>query len=301
VRRKAVRRKTKRRYKRNPPSRAARRRGGKKAARGVKAMRRSRRSIKAARRRGGLSLAYARRFRMRTNPTGGIVDALKMALPIGVSFYGSRFIINQLGDKVPMIDRLGTFKKPALAGLMVVAAHYGTTKITALKKHRHGIMIGTSLNLIDNLLAHFAPASVKAMFGVGDAGIYGGMGEYVQVGEYVTVDGAPPIDDDIALSDYVEIGDVEEELGMLQEELGVEEDLGMLQEELGVEEDLGAGYDDRMLGGVHQGSMLAPIRKKQMVAPVPTRSFTKPVPKAGAGFDKPSVLYTGIFGGGFGN
>jgi hypothetical protein len=37
-----------------------------------------------------------------------------------------------------------------------------------------------------------------------------------------------------------------------------------------------------------------------MVAAIPARSFTRRVRHAGAGYDKPGVLYGGIFSGGFG-
>jgi hypothetical protein len=67
---------------------------------------------------------------------------------------------------------------------------------------------------------------------------------------------------------------------------------------MGLEEEL--GQDGGLVGaGVSQSSMLAPIPARQFVGPVPARSFTRSVPHAGAGYDNPNVLYTGIFGGGF--
>lgn len=224
---------------------------------------------------------------MRTNPNG-MMDAVKAALPIAGSLYLTRFIINRVGPSIPGIDKLQVggynLAKPVLSAGMVAIAHYGTKK-GMLNKWRSGIMLGTALNLIDSLVSTFAPADVRGMFGLAGDGIYSqAMGDYVQVGDYVSVNGMP-IDDDITLSDYVEVG--------------AEEDLGAIEEELGLLEDLGDGFDDRGLGGVHRGSMLRGIGQQAMVAPIPARSFTKQVPHAGAGYDKDSVLYTGIFSGGF--
>jgi hypothetical protein len=133
------------------------------------------------------------------------------------------------------------------------------------------------------------------MFGLADYGIYDeAMSDYVEVGDYLEV-GAEPIDDDITMSDYVEVGQLEEELGALEEELGLEEDLG-------VEEELGGDPLSRAyLGGTARGSMLRQIGRKPMVAAIPTRSFTRKIARAGTGYDKPGVLYGGIFAGGFGN
>jgi hypothetical protein len=181
-----------------------------------------------------------------------------------------------------------------MAGLVFFGAHMATKKVKPLKKHRGGIMLGTGLNLIDNVLMAFAPDNVKAMFGLADYGIYDeAMSDYVEVGDYLEV-GADPIDDDITLSDYVEVGQLEEELGALEEELGLEEDLG-------VEEELGADPLSRAyLGGVPRSAMLRQVGRKPMVAAIPARSFTRRVRHAGAGYDKPGVLYGGIFSGGFG-
>jgi hypothetical protein len=155
-------------------------------------------------------------------------------------------------------------------------------------------MIGLGINLVDKILVAFAPENVKGMIGLADDGIYdNALSDYVEVGDYLEVGAAPPIDDDITLGDYVEVGQYEEELGQMEEELGVEE-------ELGFEEALGGPLDRKYLGGVSRGSMLKRVRRKPMIAAVPPRSFTKKVAHAGAGYDKPGVLYTGIFSGGFG-
>jgi hypothetical protein len=177
-----------------------------------------------------------------------------------------------------------------VAGLAVVAANFATKK-GPLAKWRAGIMLGTSLNLVDSLVSAFAPLNVRQMFGLGDSGMYDqAMGEFVTVGDYLQV-GAEPIDDDIALSDYVEMSGVEEELGAIQEELGVEEELGN-----------GSPFGDsgpNRLGGVGQSSMLKALKSASAVGVVPTRSFVKNVPHAGAGYDNPNLLYTGIFARGW--
>jgi hypothetical protein len=219
----------------------------------------------------------------RRNGLGGeMMSVVKTALPVAASLYLTRFIINKISPMIPGLDKLGTFSKPAVSAGMVVAAHFGTKK-GPLSKWRDGILMGTGLNLIDSLVGAFAPADVKAMFGLADAGLYDrSLSEYVETGDYLRV-GATPIDDDIALSDYVTVNGIEEELGMLEQELGVEEDLG----------------DDR-LGGVSQSSMLKQIPGMSFEAPVPTRSFTRQVPHAGSGYDNSNLLYTGSFAGGLG-
>lgn len=214
-----------------------------------------------------------------------LMGIVKQALPVAASLYLTRFIIAKIGPKImehlPIPAQL---QGPTIAGLMVVAANFAT-KRGPLAKWRSGIMLGTGLNLVDSLVRAFAPAEVKSMFGLGDSGMYDqAMGEFVSVGDYLEV-GAQPIDDDIALSDYVETSGIEEELGAIQEELGVEEDLG--------------DNGPRRLGGVSQSSMLKALKASSSVGVVPQRSFVRTVPHAGPGYDNPSTLYTGIFGGGF--
>jgi hypothetical protein len=220
-----------------------------------------------------------------------LMGAVKAAIPVAASLYLTRFIIAKVGPSIPGVDRLGTFKDPAIAGLMVVAANYAS-KTKMLSKYRSGIMLGVSLNLVDTLVKAFAPAEVKAMFGLGDSGMYDeALGEYATVGDYLEVGDVEPIDDDIALSDYVEMsGGIEEELGAIQEELGVEEELGAAGSPFG-----NAG--PRLLGGVGQSSMLRSIPARSAVGVIPQRSFVKQVPHAGAGYDDSRALYTGIFSG----
>jgi hypothetical protein len=249
--------------------------------------------------------AYVRKYKMHSNPRrrryhrrnpgrgliagtpGVLMNAVKSAVPIAASLYLTRILINKLGPRVPGLDKLGRAAKPAMAALVVVGANYATKK-GPLAKWRNGILIGTSLNLVDSLVSAFAPDSVKSMFGLGDSGMYDqAMGEFVTVNDYLEV--GEPIDDDIALSDYVETSGIEEELGAIQEELGVEEELGALE----------GGAGPRRLGGVSQSSMLKALKQSSAIGTVPTRSFTKRIPHAGQGYDNPATLYTGIFGGGF--
>lgn len=219
-----------------------------------------------------------------------LMVGLKQAVPVALSLYLTRALINKIGPSIPGVDKLGSFAKPVVAAGVMVAASYATKK-GPLAKYRQGIMLGTGLNLVDSLVSAFAPAEIKAMFGLGDSGMYDrAMGEFVNVGDYLQV-GATPIDDDIALSDYVEMSGVEEELGALQEELGLEEELGN-----------GSPFGDsgpNRLGGVGQSSMLKALKASSAVGAVPARSFTKNVPNAGPGYDNSSLLYTGIFAGGY--
>lgn len=283
---------------RTPPRRSRKRRaaGGMFAAAprrrrrrtGLKTLSRARRSIKRYRRLGGLGGWYIRKHRMRTNPAivGELMSVVRAAAPVALSVYLARTITKKVAPMIPGVDKLGVFSGPAVALGFVAAAHVATNKVSALQKFRTQILIGAGINLVDALMSAFAPAEVKSMFGLGDSGLYGrALSEYVGAGEYTE-----PIDDDIALSDYVSVDGVSEELGAMQEELGVEEDLGALREELG---------DDR-LGGMSQGALMRAVPQRSFVAPVPARSFTRGVMNAGPGYDNESVLYTGIFSGGFG-
>lgn len=197
----------------------------------------------------------------------------KEALPVLLGLYGSRIVVSQFGPMIPGVSNLGALQGPVLAVGTLVGLSFLTGKVSALAKHRNAILLGSALNALDSLISAFAPASLKGMIGTG---------EYVGVGEYIGV-GATPIDDDLALSDYIAVGSD-----------GVEEELG-LEEELGVEEELG----NDMLGGVTQGSMLKQVPGRQFLAPVPTRSFTRQIPAATSAYDNPGSMYQGIFRGGF--
>lgn len=222
---------------------------------------------------------------MRSNPglVGGAMDVLKMALPVALSLYGARFISKQLAPRLPGFSSIpAAMQGPVMAGVMVVGAHFLTSKVRMLQKYRTGAMIGTGVNLVDALLGAIAPANIKAMFGVGD--IYdNGLSDYVTMGDYMSV--GSPIDDDITLRDYIEVGAVQEELGV--------------EEELGLEEELGSSLDRAYLGGTSSESMLRTVGQTSMIAAVPERSFTRDIRRAGSGYDKADVLYGGIFGGGF--
>jgi hypothetical protein len=237
-----------------------------------------------------------RRRRARKNPNG-LMGIVKQAAPVALSLYGTRFATGALKTRLPMMDKLQfggrDFSGTAVAALLAFGAHMATSKVKGLKKHRQGILIGAGINLIDNLLSAVAPDSVKGMFGL--AGGYDkALADYVEVGDYLQVGQAPPIDDDITLSDYVEVGGVEEDLG------AIEAELGMLEQDLGLEQAMGAAdpLSRKYLGGVARGSMLAPVGHQKLLAPVPARSFTKAVPEATAQYDNPRSLSTGIFAGG---
>jgi hypothetical protein len=299
--RKTARRRTARR---NPAKRRRRRRNPRPSTQ--RSMLRARRSIR-NRYKTPLGKATKRRYRMRSNPMGKATtmgDILKMTLPIAASLYGARALSFKVAGKIPGFNNIPVkFQGISMAGLLFVGAHFATKKIKPLQKFRGGIMIGTGLNLIDNVVSAFAPANVKSMFGLGDNGIYDeAMSDYVEIGDYVSIGDAPPIDDDITLSDYIEVGDVEEELGQIEEELGlgVEEELGQMYAPTGADGLPANAWQRPKLGGVMPGSMLRNIPRRATEAAIPARSFTKRIPHAGAGYDKPGVLYGGIFSGGFG-
>jgi hypothetical protein len=260
-----------RRYRRNPRPSTQR------------SMLRARRAIR-NRYKTALGRATMRRYRMRSNPGGVIIDTLKSAAMIAIPLYGARALSFGLSGRVPLLNRVpAQFQGTVMAAVIGAVAHFATKKIGRLAKYRTQVMIGVGINFLDNILSAVAPASVKTRIGLGDA-YADGLGDYIEVG------GAPPINDDMTLSDYVEVGDYIE--------VGAEEELGAsVEEELGLEEELGA---DAYLGGVQQSSMLAPIPRVPSMEAVPQRSFTKAVPRAGAGYDNPRQLYGGVFAGGFG-
>lgn len=263
------------------PSRRRRRRA-------VPGLRRARRAIRRARsRRKGSAYRYVRRHRMFSNPGGtlggiikSVVEVAKKALPIAAALYGTRFLTNTFGYRIPGIDRLGRGAKPAVAALAIVAGHFATRK-GPLAKYRGAILLGLGINLVDSVMQAVAPDNVRSMFGLSGAGVYDrAMGEYMQLNDYVQI------------GDYIEVG-AEQDLGALEQELGG------LEQELGADDD---GLSRPLLGGVPQSAMMAPVGRRQMVAAVPERSFVSQVPGFnGSTFDEGDRLYTGIFGGGFGN
>lgn len=248
--------------------------------------RRRRRKRKSTRRRARrVHRRYGRKHRR--NPGGMLIDMAKQAAPVLVGLYGARLLVNRIGPMLPGVSMLGGFQTPGLAILSVLGMNWATKKFGFLAKHRGALMLGTALNALDTLIKSFAPASLQSAIGVGDVYDRAMLGEYVQMGEYRAV-GATPIDDDIAMSDYIAVGSD-----------GVEEELGMVQEELGVDEELGGDGQNMLLGGVGQGSMLKTVPGRQFLSPIPARSFTRQIPESGAGYDNPGRLYQGIFRGGF--
>lgn len=210
----------------------------------------------------------------------GLMGAVKSALPVAGSLYLSRFLIGQFGGLVPFVGNLGSFARPALSGVWLAIAHFVGKKF--LPKYHGAIMMGAGLNLVDSLVSAFAPASVKGMFGLSDYISIGGMGEYVQLP---------------GMSDYIEVG-AEEDLGALEQELGLEQEMG--DDNSPAVAAASGGLTNPLMGGITQGTLVSPIPSQSMVAAVPARSFTKQIPGVTQGFDKGDHLYTGIFGGGFG-
>lgn len=243
-----------------------------------------------------LARATRRRYRMRSNPSfggglkgilSGFITVVKEAAPVAIALYGSRAASMQLAPRLPGFNRIpAAAQGPVMAGLMILGGHLLTKHVKFLGKYRMGVMVGTGVNLFDQVVSAVAPANVKSMFGLaGYSDMYAtGLGEYVSMGDYIEMGGAPPIDDDITLGEYVS--------------MGLDEDLG-LSEELGVEEDLGGALDRSWLGGVSQDSMLRQVPTQRLIAPVPMRSFTKQIGAAGPGYDKADALYGGIFAGGY--
>lgn len=288
-RRAAARRRTSSRRRLRTPIRARRKLRRRKSgvSRGLKVARRRVRSAK--RRRRPVNVAYMRRYGIRANPKYAIVDALKRALPVAAALYGTRALSKKVLPRIPGIDRLGRHAAPvASIGLLWLAAM--ATKKGKLAKHRLPILMGVALNAIDVTLGAYIPASVQAQIGMGATPLYdGAMGEYVGIGATPLYDGAMGEYVEMGMGDYIEMGGLEQEMGMgAVEELGLEEELGMGAANLQIGTGIGTPYP----------SMSRPVPQRAFSAPVPQRSFIKQVPQIGPGFDDAASFNTGIFAGG---
>lgn len=176
-----------------------------------------------------------RAFKMRTNP-GRLIAVLKSAvstaLPVAAGYVGTRLLITKVGGMIPGVGSLGSHAAPVLSAVGLFAAHFATGKVAALGKHRTGIMLGASLNLVQSLWDTYVPSSIKGMLGMGDV--------YEQA---LAADFQEDMADYVETGDYVEVGDYVE--------MGAEEDL--------------AG----MVGPVGKAKMLGPVPHKASVAQVP--------------------------------
>ena len=84
-----------------------------------------------------LGSATLRRYRMRSNPGGAVVDAVKAAVPVALALYASRFASAWLSARVPGLNRLPVQAQgPVMAAGVILLAHFGTKKVGFLAKHR---------------------------------------------------------------------------------------------------------------------------------------------------------------------
>jgi hypothetical protein len=270
-------------------------------------MARARRSIR-NKNKTNLAKAWKAKYKMRSN-SGGIVDAVKKAIPIAAGFLGSKFIAGTSSKYIPGLDRLYVagydLSKPAMHALAVGLMHYGTKSKfmpTMIKSKRDQLMLGAGLGLLNSLVQTFAPAQVKELLGMESGAMVVAVPTsaegYVTMDGYVQVGDAPPLDDNITLDGYVQVGEFQSEMGMgaFESEMGmIESDLGMVEADLG---NVG-GFANRHLGGTHRNQMLAPVPSRPSLAPIPARSFTGAVPPMNAGYDQHADLYAGIFSGGY--
>ena len=237
------------------------RRTKKRHGRGVRALARSRRSIKYSRRHGsGAARRYLKRYRMRSNPIAMLKDIASNVLPLAAAFFGARFVSSKVpGLPVvgPLLGNLGSGAPVAVAGAVAIGAHFLTKKVSALAKYRSAIMSGAGLNVLFTAIDAFAPLSIKNLLGMGDDGVYD-----EALGAYSA---------DVA--GYEEVNGYEEVSGY--EETGA-------SEELGAEEELGGVFSEGAAVG-------AAARLKAL----PARSMVRDVPGWGGG-----NMYTGVFAGG---
>ncbi len=213
-----------------PKRRRRRRRSAAKAA----PRRRRRRKASGRRRSSGRRRRRARRFRPTNlfrvrrrrgrrvrsrlyvrNPSGGLVSQViataKAAVPVALSLYLTRVIVNKFGPSIPLVDRAGVAAKPLIATMAVVGAHFAT-KRGPLVRYRNQILLGTGINLVDTLISAFAPPDVKAMFGLGDSGMYdSSLGEYIQTGEYIDESGRSAVGEYVDEQGSLSLGDIDPE------------------------------------------------------------------------------------------
>ncbi len=179
-------------------------------------------------------------FKMRTNPgkiIGMLKSAVKIAAPIAVGFVGTKMVLNKVGglvlSKIPGVGALGRHTGPLMSVAGLFLAHFACNKVSALGKHRAGIVTGAALNFLQTVWSEYVPSSIKGMIGMGDvyeqalAGYSQDMADYVETGDYV-------------------------EMGEYVEGIGAEEDL--------------AGD---MVGPVGSMKMLGPVGHKATIGPVP--------------------------------
>lgn len=249
----------------------------------AKSVRKARRAINYNKAHGSTaSRSFMTRYKMRSNVQGGVVDAVKKAIPVAAAMYGGRVLARKVLPMVPGLSGLGKHAAPVGSGLMLLAGSFATKKVALLRKHRQEVLMGLGLNFIEIVLTSYVPSNWLGAIGLsGDESIYdSAMGEYVDVGE------------------YIDTGGYEEEMGEYIE-MGAEEELGMMEE-------MGEGFEEALGGGgigtgigTQNSAMLKSVPRRAMTAAVPSRSFVRQVPKVGAGYDKLANLYTGIFSGGF--
>lgn len=182
-------------------SRGKRRMTRRQRVRGMRSVRRARRTIRWERKHGrGLAKAYMKRHRMRSNPGGALVDTLKGAIPVVVTFVGIN-MVNKLS--IPFVDMLGIHKAPLLSIGAVVGLNFLAKKVNFIAKHKTNILLGAGIATIQAIWNAYVPASVKSMVGLGDyvsvAGLYDGTGDYVSTSDYVSTG-----------SDYSDMGAMQE-------------------------------------------------------------------------------------------
>lgn len=143
---------------------------------------------------GRLAAAYIRRHRLRVkNPrsVGGVMYAIKAAIPIGVGFVGSKMIANAV-KKLPVVGgvfgMLGGFGDLAASVAAVVAVSYAP-KVPVIgkyaAKYEPGLMIGAGLAaLVEGLKA----VGLGGPLGLGEYVTSDSLGAYEEAAEYVSTD-----------------------------------------------------------------------------------------------------------------
>ncbi|MDX1421549.1 MAG: hypothetical protein R3322_00325 [Kiloniellales bacterium] len=303
-------------------------------ARGIRGLWKARRSIIYQKGYGNAAARnFMKRYRMRSNPRGALIDSVKMAIPVAGSMYAAKAAVTALDKQFEaQLARLGKFSKPVLAGAVLAAGAFITARIKApmVQQNRQHILMGLGVNLLDTSLRSLMPEQYKKYLG---ASVDDAAKDAVKNGDSAAPTGGFWSTGDIydqGLSEYVEMGQYEAELGEYVQ-LGAEEELGELyHDDLSEYVELGAfeaelGADDvaplpsatapnalpmpkqgpaSQIGsgiGTPWNALVGRVPRRSMVAAVPAKSFVKAVPSAQPSrFDKMSSLYTGIFRGGFG-
>jgi hypothetical protein len=191
------------------------------------------------------------------NPGENIKKLMKTVAFTAGGFYGARIVSNKLGELLAAnVPQVAGYGKLIASGALLLGAVMFGRKIPVVKNHLPELCVGIGLQLADQAINQFAPASVKGFIGSGDAYDVAYLPYEQHVGDYVETG----LDQD--LGDYVETG---------------------AMQDMAAEEDLGS--DQRR----------AMVPRRALTAGVPSVAMRSTVPQWSGGSADMDDLYTGVF------